>query len=175
MSAAQRVCAIPELGSIIIEFIASPGSSGSQANIYSCARVNRLWFWLAMSHLWSQLNWQKLQSLGRMPMERKRLHASFVKSLSLDFHPSSKYQSQMLDRLVFSRVLPVNIRIWDHLSRGYIPQIQAPALQVLDLSVYKIKVDNGHVLSNGDLEERFANFCKVRTLFLVMMQARDFI
>jgi hypothetical protein len=157
---------------MIIKLTASSVGSDPPATIYSCARVNHLWFWEAMRYLWSNINWQKLRALKSMPIERRQVYAGFVKALSLDGHPSSKYQTQILDGLLFPRVQSVNIRLWDHLTRFYLPPIQAPALRVLDLNVYKVEMTNGHILYDGSVEKRFAELCKVRTLSL---PARDII
>jgi hypothetical protein len=194
MQASQRVLAIPELVSQILEFTAADfvsqvperqrlaisgptrlASSDSRVTLYNCAKVNHRRFWEAMRHLWIHLTWKKLKALEQMRLERRQLYASFVKALSLDCHPCSKYQTRILDGLVFSRVLSVNIRFWDHLRRFYIPKIQVPALQVLDLNVYKVEVTDEHVLFDRYVEEGFTNLCKVRTLCLVRMQARDII
>lgn len=157
MRAAQRVLAIPELLALILEFTAADNlpEGIERQNIvilYKCTSVNHLWFCETMRHLWSHLTWEKLKALKQMPIEHRQFYAGFIKVR----HPSSKYQTQILDGLLFPHVLSVNIRLWDHLTLFYLPPIQAPALLVLDLNVYKVKMTNGHVLYHGSVEKRFA-------------------
>lgn len=164
-TAAQRALSIPDILGQIFEAIAKRWGQKctvleTGATVYHlwpharmtlsrCARVNTIWFCESTRLLWQYPDFRYLNNLSlllrRVSPARINLYAAsvqlgFMAPLSLNRLPE---ENNALDGVVFSRIRLLRLHLWTHSGspdgvKFFLPLIQGPALEVLEIDPYSL-------------------------------------
>lgn len=154
-TAAQRALSIPEILAQIfrwivhrwgLEYRVLPSGARAYQLLYRgrkallrCGRVNKVWFAEATRYLWQypanciENNLSLL--LSKVDPERQKFYASlvqigFMAPLSVN---NCAERNRFLDGAEFSRIRLLRLHMWTVRKRLFLPKIQAPGLEVLEI------------------------------------------